>query len=207
MSKTIPERWVGDRLGSLQSCVLGCGLVEMTWAVTKRLKCTRREKSGLQGAKEEQPWRPIGKRMNGACAELTQKGLGWGNRVWECVEHSTRLPCLPVWLFLLPLYFLQHLPALLAHLHWSLFLHGRQHRLCSHGTKSCQPVVVGGWGLGGCTAHAQLAWPRDTIIGTCQAAAACFRKSTGAFIVLLLAGMVDPPSVGHSVSVLAPTHL
>lgn len=133
MYKTIPQRWVGDRLGSLQSWVLGCGLVEMTWAVTKRLKCSRREKSGLQGAKEEQPWRPIGKRMNGACAELTQKGLGWGNRVWECVEHSTRLPCLPVWLFLLPLYFLQHLPALLAHLHWSLFPHGRQHRLCSQG--------------------------------------------------------------------------
>lgn len=59
----------------------------------------------------------------------------------------------------------------------------------------------------GCTAHAQPAWPRYTVIGTCQAAAACFRKSTGAFTVLLLAGMVGPPSVGHSVSVLAPIHL
>lgn len=62
-------------------------------------------------------------------------------------------------------------------------------------------------GGGGGTAHAQPAWPRDTVIGTCQAAAAHFRKSTGAFTILLLAGMVDPPAVGHLVSVLTPTWL
>lgn len=81
LPKTVPGRRMRDRLGLLQSCVLGCGLVEMAWAVTKRLKYTRREMSGLQGAAEEQSGRPTGKRMNRACAELSQKGPGWGNRV------------------------------------------------------------------------------------------------------------------------------
>lgn len=108
--KTVPGRWIGDRLVSLQSCALECGLVEMAWAVSRRLK--------HRGATLETHWE---ERMNGACSELSHKGLRWRNREWESMEHSTCPPCLPVWLFLPPLYFLQHLPSLLAHLHWSLF--------------------------------------------------------------------------------------
>lgn len=43
-------------------------------------------------------------------------------------------------------------------------------------------------------AHAYSAWPQDAVIGTCQATVAHFRKSTGAFTVLLVAGMADFPS-------------
>lgn len=46
---------------------------------------------------------------------------------------------------------------------------------------------------------------RDAVIGTCQTAAAHFRKSTGAFTILLPAGAANAPSRGYWVSVAAPT--
>lgn len=51
------------------------------------------------------------------------------------------------------------------------------------------PLACGGRGH---TAHAQPARWRDAVIGTCQTAAAHFRKSTGALLVLLLAGAAHP---------------
>ena len=51
------------------------------------------------------------------------------------------------------------------------------------------PPACGGRGH---TAHAQPARRRDAVIGTCQTAAAHFRKSTGALLVLLLAGAAHP---------------
>lgn len=51
------------------------------------------------------------------------------------------------------------------------------------------PPACGGRGH---TAHAQPAQRRDAVIGTCHTAAAHFRKSTGALLVLLLAGATHP---------------
>ena len=95
-----------------------------------------------------------------------------------------------------------HLPFPLAHLHPCL---PTPHLGCGINTIVADPLLPACGGGRGRTAHAQPAWPRDAVIGTCQTAATHFRKSTGAFIVLLLAGTTDPPSGGYQVSVLAPT--
>lgn len=90
--------------------------------------------------------------------------------------------------FTFTLYF--YLPFPLAHLHPCLPTAAAA-PLCGINTVVADPLPPACGGRGH-TAHAQPARRRDAVIGTCQTAAAHFRKSTGALLVLLLAGAAHP---------------